>query len=141
MTSVSEKSDQESLTAFESTSQISNDSNPLNKLLYHAIKHEIIPSTESITSDNKSKAIQSTMSNINGQKEKELIISITIDSFNNPTSFYFFEEKKIRMMIACSYGYNRNKLKLLLKTAQSISLTTDLWSSCLKHEYLGLTAT
>jgi len=50
-------------------------------------------------------------------------------------------EKKIRMMIACSYGYNRDKLKLLLKTAQSISLTTDLWSSRSKHGYLGLTAT
>jgi hypothetical protein len=50
-------------------------------------------------------------------------------------------EKKLRMMIARSYGYNRDKLKLLLKTAQSISLTTDLWSSRSKHGYLGLTAT
>src|SRR5215213_3179204 len=45
------------------------------------------------------------------------------------------------MMIAHRYGYNGNKLKLLLKTAQSISLTTDLWSSHSKHGYLGLTAT
>ena len=44
-------------------------------------------------------------------------------------------------MIACSYGYNRDKLTQLLKIAQSISLTTDLWSSCSKHGYLGLTAT
>jgi hypothetical protein len=50
-------------------------------------------------------------------------------------------EKKIRMMIARSYGYNRDKLKLFLKSAQSISLTTDLWSSRSKHGYLGLTAT
>ena len=50
-------------------------------------------------------------------------------------------EKKIRMMIARSYGHNRDKLKQLLKTAQSISLTTDLWSSRSKHGYLGLTAT
>src|SRR6266542_6850193 len=50
------------------------------------------------------------------------------------------EEKKIRMMIAHSYGYNRNKLIQLLKTAQSISLTTDLWTSRSKHGYLGLTA-
>jgi len=45
------------------------------------------------------------------------------------------------MMIARSYGYNRNKLIQLLKTAKSISLTTDLWSSHAKHRYLGLTAT
>ncbi|GES85575.1 zinc finger BED domain-containing protein 1-like [Rhizophagus clarus] len=50
-------------------------------------------------------------------------------------------EKKLRMMIARSYGYNKEKLKLLLKTAQSISLTTDLWFSRSKHGYLGLTAT
>ncbi|GES93414.1 zinc finger BED domain-containing protein 1-like [Rhizophagus clarus] len=49
--------------------------------------------------------------------------------------------RKLRMMIARSYGYNKEKLKLLLKTAQSISLTTDLWSSRSKHGYLGLTAT
>ena len=44
-------------------------------------------------------------------------------------------------MIACSYKYNRDKLIQLLKTAQSISLITDLWSSHSKHGYLGLTAT
>ena len=50
-------------------------------------------------------------------------------------------DRKIRMMITKSYGYNRDKLKQLLKTTQSISLTTDLWSSRSKHGYLGLTAT
>ncbi|PKC53263.1 hypothetical protein RhiirA1_479656, partial [Rhizophagus irregularis] len=103
MASTSKKSDQESLTAFESTSQILNDSNPFKQttskikpqtkfisedrekcskhykyngstgnLSYHAIKHGITPPTESITSENKSMPTQSTMSNINGQKEKEL---------------------------------------------------------------------
>src|SRR6266540_1313624 len=55
--------------------------------------------------------------------------------------FIIPEEKKIRMMIAHSCGYNRDKLTQLLKTAQSISLTTDLWTSRSKHGYLGLTAT
>jgi hypothetical protein len=50
-------------------------------------------------------------------------------------------EKKIRIMIARSYGYNRDKLTQLLKTAQSIFLTADLWSSHSKNGYLGLTAT
>ena len=44
-------------------------------------------------------------------------------------------------MIARSYGYNKEKLTQLLKTAQSISLTADLWTSRSKHGYLGLTAT
>ena len=44
-------------------------------------------------------------------------------------------------MIAHNYGYNRDKLIQLLKTAQSISLTTDLWTSRSKHGYLDLTAT
>src|SRR6266542_3490435 len=57
------------------------------------------------------------------------------------SQFIVSGEKKIRMMIAHSYGYNRNKLTQLLKTAKSISLTTDLWSSCAKHGYLELTAT
>src|SRR6266540_5465365 len=55
--------------------------------------------------------------------------------------FIIPEEKKIRMMIAHSCGYNRDKLIQLLKTAQSISLTTDLWTSRSKHSYLGLTTT
>ena len=50
-------------------------------------------------------------------------------------------ERKLRMMIACSYGYNKEKLTQLLKTAQSISLTADLWTSHSKHDYLGLIAT
>ncbi|CAB4484443.1 unnamed protein product [Rhizophagus irregularis] len=212
MASTSEKSDQESLTAFESTSQISNDSNPFKQttskikpqtkvswvwdyfvkkqnesgevraycqfilengekcskhykydgstgnLSYHAIKHGITPPTESITSENKSMPTQSTMSNINGQKEKELStlrwILLTTQPLSTVTNKAYIEHmhiidpiftvpgaKKIRMMIARSYGYNRDKLKLLLKTAQSISLTTDLWSSRSKHGYLGLTAT
>ena len=49
-------------------------------------------------------------------------------------------EKKIRIMIAQSYSYNKDKLIQLLKTAKSISLTTNLWSSYSKYEYLGLTA-
>lgn len=209
MISTNEKSDQESLTAFDSASQISNDSNPfkqttaINKpqtkvswvwdyfirkqnekgevrayckfvsengekclknykydgstgnLSYHATKHGIIPPTvESITS----KAIMSNINNINGQKEKELSILrwilLTTQPLSTVTHKAYVEhmhiidplftvpgEKKIRMMIARSYGYNRDKLKLLLKTAQSISLTTDLWSSRSKHGYLGLTAT
>ncbi|EXX72183.1 hypothetical protein RirG_071780 [Rhizophagus irregularis DAOM 197198w] len=189
MASTSKKSDQESLTAFESTSQILNDSNPFKQttskikpqtkfisedrekcskhykyngstgnLSYHAIKHGITPPTESITSENKSMPIRSTMSNINGQKEKELStlrwILLTTQPLSTVTNKAYIEHmhiinpiftvpgaKKIRMMIARSYGYNRDKLKLLLKTAQSIFLTTDLWSSCSKHGYLGLTAT
>src|SRR6266540_1276349 len=50
-------------------------------------------------------------------------------------------EKKIRMMIVYNYRYNRDKLTQLLKTAQSISLTTNLWTSHSKHDYLDLTAT
>ncbi|GBC22815.2 zinc finger BED domain-containing protein 1-like [Rhizophagus irregularis DAOM 181602=DAOM 197198] len=95
---------------------------------------------------------------INGQKEKELStlrwILLTTKPLSTVTNKAYIEHmhiidpiftvpgaKKIRMMIARSYGYNRDKLKLLLKTAQSISLTTDLWSSRSKHGYLGLTAT
>src|SRR6266498_1644882 len=55
--------------------------------------------------------------------------------------FIISEEKKIRMMIAHSYGYNRDKLIQLLKTVQSISLITDLWTSHSKYGYLGLTTT
>jgi len=36
---------------------------------------------------------------------------------------------------------NKEKFTQLLKTAQSISLTTDLWTYLSKHSYLGLTAT
>ena len=121
-------------------------------LSYHAVKHGIIPPTEVITiSENKLK-------NAVGQKEKELSILrwilLTTQPLSTVTQKAYIEhmhimdfqfivpgEKKLRMMIARSYGYNRDKLKLLLKTAQSISLTTDLWSSRSKHGYLGLTAT
>lgn len=40
--------------------------------------------------------------------------------------FVVFGEKKIRKMITCSYGYNKDRLMQFLKSAQSISLTTDL---------------
>ncbi|CAB5331685.1 unnamed protein product [Rhizophagus irregularis] len=178
MASTSEKLDQESLTAFESTSQISNDSNPFKQttskikpqtkvswvwdyfvkkqnesgevraycqfilengekcskhykydgstgnLSYHAIKHGITPPTESITSENKSMPTQFTMSNINGQKEKELStlrwILLTTQPLSTVTNKAYIEHmhiidpiftvpgaKKIRMTIARSYGYNR----------------------------------
>ncbi|GET04908.1 zinc finger BED domain-containing protein 1-like isoform X1 [Rhizophagus clarus] len=99
-------------------------------LSYHLVKHGIIPPLESgIISPMHTQSA----SNKNGQKEKELS---TLRS-----TIYSSWRKKLRMMIARSYGYNKEKLKLLLKTAQSISLTTDLWSSRSKHGYLGLTAT
>ena len=128
-------------------------------LNYHIVKHGIIPPTESIASENKSKPAQSNIPTNNiGQKEKEEStlrwILLTTQPLSTVTQKAYIEhmniidpqfivpgEKKIRMMITRSYGYNRNKLKLLLKTAQSISLTTDLWSSRSKHGYLGLTAT
>lgn len=124
----------------------------------HIIKHGIIPPTsENFTSENIPKPAQS-MLNDAGQKEKEEStlrwILLTTQPLSTVTHKAYIEhmslidpqftvpgEKKIRMMIARSYGYNRDKLKLLLKTAQSISLTTDLWSSRSKHGYLGLTAT
>ena len=118
-------------------------------------KHGVIPlGAERIASEN---IPQPTFNDI-GQKEKEKStlrwILLTTQPLSTVTHKAYIEhmniidpqftipgEKKIRMMIACSYGYNRDKLKLLLKTAQSISLTTDLWSSRSKHGYLGLTAT
>jgi hypothetical protein len=125
-------------------------------LSYHAIsKHKINPPTaEGNLSENNSK----TASNSNGQKEKELStlqwILLTTQPLSTVTQKAYIDhmhiidpqfivpgEKKLRMMIARSYGYNKDKLKLLLKTANSISLTTDLWSSRAKHGYLGLTAT
>jgi hypothetical protein len=126
-------------------------------LNYHIIKHGIIPPTESIMPENNPKPTQPALNNI-GQKEKEKStlrwILLTTQPLSTVTQKAYIEhmkiidsqftvpgEKKIRMMITCSYGYNKDKLKLLLKTAQSISLTTDLWSSRSKHGYLGLTAT
>ncbi|GES86544.1 zinc finger BED domain-containing protein 1-like [Rhizophagus clarus] len=124
-------------------------------LSYHLIKHGIIPPLESgIISPMHTQSA----SNKNGQKEKELStlrwILLTTQPLSTITQKAYIEhmyiidpqftvpgEKKLRMMIARSYGYNKEKLKLLLKTAQSISLTTDLWSSRSKHGYLGLTAT
>jgi hypothetical protein len=125
-------------------------------LNYHIVKHGIIPPMEITTSEITSKSAQS-ITKI-GQKEKEEStlrwILLTTQPLSTVTQKAYIEhmhiidpefivpgEKKIRMMIARSYGYNRNKLKQLLKTAQSISLTTDLWSSRSKHGYLGLTAT
>ncbi|GES98504.1 zinc finger BED domain-containing protein 1-like [Rhizophagus clarus] len=124
-------------------------------LSYHFVKHEIISPLESgIISPMHTQSA----SNKNGQKEKELStlwwILLTTQPLSTITQKAYIEhmyiidpqftvpgEKKLRMMIARSYGYNKEKLKLLLKTAQSISLTTDLWSSRSKHGYLGLTAT
>ncbi|GET01371.1 zinc finger BED domain-containing protein 1-like [Rhizophagus clarus] len=124
-------------------------------LSYHLVKHGIIPPLESgIISPMHTQSA----SNKNGQKEKELStlrwILLTTQPLSTITQKAYIKhmyiidpqftvpgEKKLRMMIARSYGYNKEKLKLLLKTAQSISLTTDLWSSRSKHEYLGLTAT
>ncbi|GET01415.1 zinc finger BED domain-containing protein 1-like [Rhizophagus clarus] len=124
-------------------------------LSYHLIKHGIILPLESgIISPMHTQSA----SNKNGQKEKELStlwwILLTTQPLSTITQKAYIEhmyiidpqftvsgEKKLRMMIARSYGYNKEKLNLLLKTAQSISLTTDLWSSRSKHGYLGLTAT
>ncbi|GES88440.1 zinc finger BED domain-containing protein 1-like [Rhizophagus clarus] len=124
-------------------------------LSYHLVKHGIIPPLESgIISPMHTQSA----SNKNGQKEKELStlrwILLTTQPLSTITQKAYIKhmyiidpqftvprEKKLRMMIARSYGYNKEKLKLLLKTAQSISLTTDLWSSRSKHGYLGLTAT
>ncbi|GES83895.1 zinc finger BED domain-containing protein 1-like [Rhizophagus clarus] len=124
-------------------------------LSYYLVKHGIIPPLESgIISPMHTQSA----SNKNGQKEKELStlrwILLTTQPLSTITQKAYIEhmyiidpqftvpgEKKLRMMIARSYGYNKEKLKLLLKTAQSISLTTDLWFSRSKHGYLGLTAT
>ena len=124
-------------------------------LSYHIVKHGITPPADSIMPENKLKQAQPTS---NGQKEKELStlrwILLTTQPLSTVTHKAYIEHmhiidpqftvpgaKKLRMMIARSYGYNRDQLKLLLKTAQSISLTTDLWTSRSKHGYLGLTAT
>jgi hypothetical protein len=121
----------------------------------HAIKHGIIPPTEGRSSE---KSTQSVITQKIGQKEKEESILrwilLTTQPLSTVTNKAYIEhmhiidpefnvpgEKKIRMMIAHSFGYNKNKLTQLLKTAQSISLTTDLWTSRSKHGYLGLTAT
>ncbi|GES84622.1 zinc finger BED domain-containing protein 1-like [Rhizophagus clarus] len=124
-------------------------------LSYHLVKHGIIsPLKSGIISPMHTQSA----SNKNGQKEKELStlrwILLTTQPLSTITQKAYIEhmyiidpqftvpgEKKLKMMIARSYGYNKEKLKLLLKTAQSISLTTDLWSSRSKHGYLGLTAT
>jgi hypothetical protein len=122
-------------------------------LSYHAVKHGIIPPIETIIPEVQKKSLYEY-----NQKEKEEstlrwmllttqpLSTVTqkayIDHMNIIDSQFIVPgEKKIRMMIARSYGYNRNKLTQLLKTAKSISLTTDLWSSRSKHGYLGLTAT
>lgn len=126
-------------------------------LISHALKHGIMPPiTESMQSEITTSTVQSIHKN--GQKEKEEStlrwILLTTQPLSTITQKAYIEhmkiidpefivpgEKKIRMMIAQSYEYNKNKLMQLLKTAQSISLTTDLWSSRSKHGYLGLTAT
>ncbi|CAB4404646.1 unnamed protein product [Rhizophagus irregularis] len=51
-------------------------------------------------------------------------------------------EQKIKTIIVKSYNYNwQNLQNLLTETAESVSLTMDLWSSRAKHGYLGITAT
>lgn len=125
----------------------------------HIIKHGIIPPIENSTSEIKSQSTQFAQSiHKYGQKEKEEStlrwILLTTQPLSTVTHKAYVEhmhiidpeflvpgEKKIRMMIAHSYGYNKDKLAQLLKPAQSISLTADLWSSRAKHGYLGLTAT
>ena len=115
----------------------------------HLIKHGILPPT----SENPKSTHP-----IYKQKEKEESILqwilLTTQPLSTVTNKAFIEcmhhidpqfivpgERKIRMMIAQSYSYNKDKLIQLLKTAKSVSLTTDLWSSRSKHGYLGLTAT
>ncbi len=120
----------------------------------HAIKHGIIPPSENF--ETKSKSTQLTHKYEQKEKEESLLrwILLATQPLSTVTHKAYIEhmyiidpefiipgEKKIRMMIAHSYGYNRDKLTQLLKTAQSISLTTDLWTSRSKHGYLGLTAT
>src|SRR6266498_759995 len=119
----------------------------------HAIKHGIIPPENFET---KSKSTQLTHKYEQKEKEESLLrwILLATQPLSTVThkayiehmyiidpEFIIPEEKKIRMMIAHSCGYNRDKLTQLLKTAQSISLTTDLWTSHSKHGYLDLTAT
>ncbi len=118
----------------------------------HAIKHGILPPI-----DEKPKSVQPVHKKYE-QKEKEKFtlrwILLTTQPLSTITHKAFIElmhnidsefivpgRRKLRMMIAQSYKYNRDKLIYLLKTAKSISLTTDLWSSHSKHGYLGLTAT
>src|SRR5947207_3223242 len=122
----------------------------------HIIKHGILPPVLESTSETKANPVQSIYKS--GQKEKEEStlrwILLTTQPLSTVIHKAYIEhmhvidpefivpgEKKIRMMIAHSYGYNKDKLMQLLKTAQYISLTTDLWSSRSKHGYLGLTAT
>ena len=127
-------------------------------LSYHIVnKYGVIPPVEgSSTYEIKAKTTTNkSIPNTKDQKEKEesLLrwILLTTQPLSTVTHKAYIEcmqvidpeftipgEKKIRMMIACSYGYNKVKLKQLLKTAKSISLTTDLWSSRSKHGYLGL---
>lgn len=120
-------------------------------------KHGIIPPTTENVGSNKSQPTVQAIQKY-GQKEKEESMLRWIISTTQPLStvtnkayiehmhiidpeFVIPGEKKLRMMIARSYGYNKEKLSQLLKTAQSISLTADLWTSRSKHGYLGLTAT
>jgi hypothetical protein len=124
----------------------------------HIIRHGVIPPTEHFVENKSQSTTQPIPIQKHGQKEKEESMLRWILSTTQPLStvthkayiehmhiidpeFVVPGEKKLRMMIARSYGYNKEKLTQLLKTAQSISLTTDLWTSRSKHGYLGLTAT
>lgn len=122
----------------------------------HAIRHGITPPTiESIPTETKSNSVQ-LIHKSQKEKEESMLrwILLTTQPLSTVTQKAYIEhmhivdpefivpgERKIRMMIARSYGYNKNKLVQFLKSAQYISLTTDLWSSRSKHGYLGLTAT
>src|ERR1043165_7091372 len=89
----------------------------------HLIKHSILPP---ISKNSKS------INPVYEQKEKEASILqwilLTMQPLSTVTDKAFIE---------CMY--NIDKLIQLLKTAKSVSLTTDLWSSRSKHGYLGLT--
>ncbi|PKK72219.1 hypothetical protein RhiirC2_777474 [Rhizophagus irregularis] len=69
--------------------------------------------------------------------------SVYKEKISNFDLFFIIpEEQKVKIMISKSYNYNRENLKNLLnEMATSVSLTTDLWSSRAKHEYLGIAAT
>jgi len=122
----------------------------------HIIKHGITPPIENFVENKSQPTTQSIQKHGQNEKEKSTLrwILSTTQPLSTVTNKAYIDhmhiidpefvvpgERKLRMMIARSYGYNKEKLTQLLKTAQSISLTADLWTSRSKHGYLGLTAT